>query len=257
MPADVVRRVQGAAGVAGDQDRLADDVDDRDPPGPVEPEVGDATDAEPLAVEHPVALERERLGVDVHLARQRGLQGHHALARLGGRLARRDQVAGAVVAVRVGRQRPAAASVGTGRRRRRPRRRPAPGSAGGSGSPAGCGSGRGSRLAARPARAAPSRARRTAAPGCRGAGVRPAPPRSGPASTIRPRYMTAIRSAMFQARPRSWVTTRTPRPSSSRSLSSSARISPRIEASRLETGSSAISRRGSSASAPAISTRCR
>ena len=34
----------------------------------------------------------------------------------------------------------------------------------------------------------------------------------GPASTIRPRYITAVRSAMFQARPRSWVTTRTPRP---------------------------------------------
>ena len=30
----------------------------------------------------------------------------------------------------------------------------------------------------------------------------------GPSSTIRPRYITATRSAMFQASPRSWVTTR-------------------------------------------------
>ena len=67
---------------------------------------------------------------------------------------------------------------------------------------------------------------------------------AGPASTIRPRYITAIRSAMFQARPRSWVTTSTPSPSSSRSFSSRARISPRMEASRLETGSSAISSSG-------------
>ena len=36
---------------------------------------------------------------------------------------------------------------------------------------------------------------------------------------------------MFQASPRSWVTTSTESPSSSRSLSSSARISPRTEAS--------------------------
>ena len=34
----------------------------------------------------------------------------------------------------------------------------------------------------------------------------------GPVSTIRPRYITATRSAMFQARPRSWVTTRMARP---------------------------------------------
>ncbi len=51
--------------------------------------------------------------------------------------------------------------------------------------------------------------------------------------------------------------TRTPRPSSSRSRSSSARISPRIEASRLDTGSSAMSSRGRSASAPAMRTRWR
>ena len=40
----------------------------------------------------------------------------------------------------------------------------------------------------------------------------------GPISTTRPRYITASRSAMFQASPRSWVTTRMVRPSSSRSL---------------------------------------
>ena len=55
---------------------------------------------------------------------------------------------------------------------------------------------------------------------------------------------------MFQARPRSWVTTSTPSPSSARSFSSSARISPRIEASRLETGSSAISSSGSQRQRP-------
>src|SRR5690606_3216933 len=56
---------------------------------------------------------------------------------------------------------------------------------------------------------------------------------------MRPRYITAMRSAMFQAKPRSWVTTSTARPVSSTRLRSRARISPRIEASRLATGSSA------------------
>ena len=53
-----------------------------------------------------------------------------------------------------------------------------------------------------------------------------------------------MRSAMFQASPRSWVTTRIVTPVSRTSFSISARISPRTEASRLDTGSSATSRRG-------------
>jgi hypothetical protein len=35
---------------------------------------------------------------------------------------------------------------------------------------------------------------------------------AGPLSTMRPRYITATRSAMFHARPRSWVTTRAQSP---------------------------------------------
>ena len=76
-------------------------------------------------------------------------------------------------------------------------------------------------------------------------------------STIRPRYMTAIRSAMFQASPRSCVTTRIVTPVSCTSRCISARISPRTEASRLETGSSATSSDGSSTIAPAMTTRWR
>jgi hypothetical protein len=67
--------------------------------------------------------------------------------------------------------------------------------------------------------------------------------------------MTASRSATFQASPRSWVTTNTDRPRSSRSDSSSARISPRTEASSEDTGSSATITLGSSISAPAMTTR--
>ena len=145
------------------------------------------------------------------------------------------------------------ASAGRHRQRRRVRqasvdagrgrlaRRRAPGSAGGSGSRRDPGRVGDLAGAARPARAARSRARPTAGPGCRGAAASASTSSVGPASTTRPRYITAIRSAMFQARPRSWVTTSTESPSSSRSWSSSARISPRIEASSDETGSSATS----------------
>ena len=64
---------------------------------------------------------------------------------------------------------------------------------------------------------------------------------ASPISTIRPRYITAIRSAMFQASPRSWVTAMMERPRSSTSERSRARISPRIDASSDATGSSASS----------------
>ena len=69
--------------------------------------------------------------------------------------------------------------------------------------------------------------------------------------------MTATRSAMVHARPRSWVTMMMVRPSSSRRPMSSCRISPRTDASRFETGSSATITSGSSTSAPAITTRWR
>ena len=74
---------------------------------------------------------------------------------------------------------------------------------------------------------------------------------------MRPRYMTATRFATFQASPRSCVTTRMPTPVSRTSLSISARISPRTEASRADTGSSATSRLGFSTIAPAMITRWR
>jgi hypothetical protein len=72
---------------------------------------------------------------------------------------------------------------------------------------------------------------------------------------MRPRYITAIRSAMFQARPRSCVTATIEMPVSSTSERISARISPRIEASSDATGSSASNNCGDSTIAPAINTR--
>ena len=109
---------------------------------------------------------------------------------------------------------------GSGRRRppRRPRRSARAGQRGWKRQPAGIRVGSGVSPAA-----APGSQRvdlgddARAAPWCRGAAGRPAPARSGPARRCGPRYITAMRSAMFHARPRSWVTTRTERPSSSRS----------------------------------------
>ena len=66
-----------------------------------------------------------------------------------------------------------------------------------------------------------------------------------------------MRSAMFQASPRSWVTTRIVTPVSRTSFCISARISPRTEASSEETGSSATTTAGSSTIAPAMTTRWR
>ena len=78
MPADVVRRVQGAVGVRRDEHGLTQHLDDRDPLRLVETEVGATSDAGPLAEEHPVALALPGRGVDVQLAWERGLQGHVA-----------------------------------------------------------------------------------------------------------------------------------------------------------------------------------
>ena len=89
-----------------------------------------------------------------------------------------------------------------------------------------------------------SRGRPTAAPACRGAGGRSRTSSVVPISTMRPRYITATRSAMFQASPRSWVTTRIETPVSFDQVSIRARISPRTEASRPDTGSSATISRG-------------
>jgi hypothetical protein len=78
-----------------------------------------------------------------------------------------------------------------------------------------------------------------------------------PVSTIRPRYITATRSAMFQARPRSWVTTRTASPVSSTSRPHQREDLPADRGIELATGSSARRRRGSITIAPAITTRWR
>ena len=147
----------------------------------------------------------------------------------------------------LGTRAPAGRRCGTGRRRPPPRPPPrrAPGSGGGSGSRRGSGSGRAARRPAPRVAAAGTRAPPTAAPACRGAAAPASTCSTGPVSTIRPRYITATRSAMFQASPRSCVTTSTDRPRSSRSRSSSARISPRTDASSEATGSSATSTFGS------------
>ena len=80
---------------------------------------------------------------------------------------------------------------------------------------------------------------------------------TGPSSTIRPAYMTAIRSAISDATPRSWVTKIVPMPSSRCNLRS--RISTWIctVASSAVVGSSASSKRGPHDSAMAIIARWR
>ena len=87
-----------------------------------------------------------------------------------------------------------------------------------------------------------SSVRRRAVPGCTGAaGFEDLA--AGPSSTIRPRYMTAIRSAKWAAVERSWVIIRIPAPSR-RSASSSLSTPARTETSSIDTGSSARSRSG-------------
>ena len=107
VPADVVRRVQAALLVAGDQDRLPHHVDDRDPTGLVQPEVGAPADAEPLAVQHPVALDaRTRPGrrTSPAAAPPGGHRVPHATPS-GDSVPRRHQVAGAAVALARGQHR--------------------------------------------------------------------------------------------------------------------------------------------------------
>ena len=80
---------------------------------------------------------------------------------------------------------------------------------------------------------------------------------AGASSTIRPRYITATRSATFHASPRSCVTTNTVTPACRTSPSISDRISPRTDASSADTGSSATSMLGLRTMAPAMITRWR
>ena len=130
-------------------------------------------------------------------------------------------------------------------------RRSQPDNGDGSGSRSGSGPRPGSRRAgsgAASARAGRRRARPTGAPSCTdAAGSRTTSP-AGPSSTIRPRYMTAIRSANSAAVERSCVIIRTASPLF-RSPSRSFRTPARTETSSIETGSSATSSRGSRTSA--------
>lgn len=79
----------------------------------------------------------------------------------------------------------------------------------------------------------------------------------GPLSTIRPAYMTAAESHSCETTGRSWVTSSSPRPSSSESRSSRVRICACTMVSSAVVGSSAMSSLGSQASAIAIIARCR
>src|SRR5580704_17368585 len=78
-----------------------------------------------------------------------------------------------------------------------------------------------------------------------------------PTSTIRPRYMTATWSLSCRTTARLCEMMIMARPSRSRSSANSRRIVACTETSRDETGSSAISTRGSTASARAMAIRCR
>ena len=82
-------------------------------------------------------------------------------------------------------------------------------------------------------------ARRPAAHGCRDAAAPPATSRVGPVSTIRPRYMTAIRSAQWRMTGKLWVMHTMLVPFASRRSSSRFIISPCAETSRPAVGSSA------------------
>src|SRR5439155_20687641 len=78
-----------------------------------------------------------------------------------------------------------------------------------------------------------------------------------PSSTIRPRYITAIRSDMYLVTPTSWeMNTRVSR-NSSRSWSRRFITPARIETSSMDTGSSATMNSGWRTIARAIATRCR
>ena len=94
------------------------------------------------------------------------------------------------------------------------------------------------RPSSRHAGAAPGRAPRRAGPGCRGGPAAAQISSEGPISTMRPRYITAMRSATTRAAARSWVTKSTAMPSSRRSWPIRLRTVAASETSRALVGSS-------------------
>ena len=93
--------------------------------------------------------------------------------------------------------------------------------------------------ARRPAdRRSPHPGRRRAARACTGGSDRTATTSAGPSSTMRPRYITAIRSATMRAAARSWVTNNSAMPSWRRSRPSRLSTVAASETSSAEVGSS-------------------
>src|SRR5213594_1260402 len=96
--------------------------------------------------------------------------------------------------------------------------------------------------------------RRACVYGCNGCAMTSSPV---PSSTIRPRYMTAIRSDMYRVTPTSCEMNTRVRRNSSRSWSRRFMTPARIETSSMDTGSSATMNSGWRTIARAIATRCR
>ena len=123
---------------------------------------------------------------------------------------------------------------------------PARGSAAGPGS-----------VRASPAGPGPSASARPAGRPCRRGAARRTASSLPPSSTIRPAYITAIRSACAATRPRSWVISTIAVSRSACSRSSTSMIWACTVTSSAVVGSSAMSTAGSLASAIAIIARCR
>ncbi len=94
-------------------------------------------------------------------------------------------------------------------------------------------------------------------PACRDAAARAPPPPRRPTPRSGPRYITAMVWLMCATAARSWAMKRYDTPSRSCRSRSRFRIWARMETSSAETGSSSTTRRGDSASARAMATRCR
>ena len=102
-----------------------------------------------------------------------------------------------------------------------------------------------------------ARARRPAARGYRDGAARAKTASAGPSSTMRPRYITATRSAMCRTTPRSWLMSTKARPSSRIRSCSRFRTCACTETSSALTGSSPTISRGPLASARAMAMRWR
>jgi hypothetical protein len=63
--------------VTGDQDRLAGDVENTEPTGTIQPQLGHPAGTEPAAVKNLIPLLLTLVLIDVHLLRQRRLQASH------------------------------------------------------------------------------------------------------------------------------------------------------------------------------------